>query len=57
MFEPFSIVVFESVNCLQCEKMDIKIIQSLLERVPMSKIVWKNNFRDLEDLSEEHRAV
>ncbi len=33
MFEPFLIVVFESLNCPQCEKMDLKIIQSLLERV------------------------
>ncbi len=32
MFEPFLIVVFESINCPQCEKMDLKIIQSLLER-------------------------
>ncbi len=31
MFEPFLIVVFESINCPQCEKMDLKIIQSLLE--------------------------
>ncbi len=26
MFEPFLIVVFESLNCPQCEKMDLKII-------------------------------
>ncbi len=38
MFEPFLIVVFESINCPQCEKMDLKIIQSLLERV---QICWK----------------
>ncbi len=25
MFEPFLIVVFESLNCPQCEKMDLKI--------------------------------
>ncbi len=31
MCEPFLIVVFESLNCRQCEKMDLKIIQSLLE--------------------------
>ncbi len=31
MFEPFLIVVFESLNCPQCEKMDLKIIQSLLD--------------------------
>ncbi len=33
MFEPFLIVVFESLNCPQCENMDLKMIQSLLERV------------------------
>ncbi len=27
MFEPFLIVVFESLNCPQCEKMNLKIIQ------------------------------
>jgi len=30
MFEPFLIVVFKSLNSPQCEKMDLKIIQSLL---------------------------
>ncbi len=29
MFEPFLIVVFESLDCPQCEKMDLKIIQSV----------------------------
>ncbi len=38
MFEPFLIVVFESLNCLQCEKMDLNIIQSLLE---ICKRCWK----------------
>ncbi len=33
MFEPFLIVVFVSLDCPQSEKMDLKIIQSLLERV------------------------
>ncbi len=41
MFEPFLIVVFESLNCPQCEKMDLKIIQSLLERVQICKRCWK----------------
>ncbi len=41
MFEPFLIVVFESINCPQCEKMDLKIIQSLLERVQICKKCWK----------------
>ncbi len=33
MFEPSVIVVFESLSCPLSEKMDLKIIQSLLERV------------------------
>ncbi len=37
MFEPFLIVVFESLSCPQCEKMHLKIIQSLLERVQICK--------------------
>ncbi len=41
MFEPFLIAVFESLNCPQCEKMDLKLIQSLLERVQICKRCWK----------------
>ncbi len=41
MFEPFLIVVFESLNCPQCEKMDLKIIQSLMEKVQIGKRCWK----------------
>ncbi len=41
IFEPLLIVVFESLNCPQCEKMDLKIIQSLLERVQICKRCWK----------------
>ncbi len=41
MFEPCLIVVFESINCPQCEKMDLKIIQSLLERVQICKNAGK----------------
>ncbi len=37
MFEPFLIVVLESLNCPQCEKMDL----SLLERVQECKRCWK----------------
>ncbi len=37
MFEPSVIVVFESLSCAQCEKMDLKIIQSLLERVKICR--------------------
>ncbi len=58
MFEPFLIVVFESLNCPQCEKMDLKIIQSLLERVQICKRCWKlKNLQDLEDFSEEQCSV
>ncbi len=39
MFEPFLIVVFESVCCPQCEKMDLKIIQSQLERLNKQKML------------------
>ncbi len=39
MFEPFLIVVFESINCPQCEKMDLKIIQSLLEGFKYAKML------------------
>ncbi len=54
MFEPFLIVVFESINCPQCEKMDLKIIQSLLERVQICKNAGKlQNLQNVEDLSEE----
>ncbi len=54
MFEPFLIVVFESLNCPQCEKMDLKIIQSLLERVQICKNAGKlQNLQNVEDLSEE----
>ncbi len=58
MFEPFLIVVFESINCPQCEKMDLKIIQSLLERVQICKNVGKlQNLQNVEDLSEEQCSV
>ena len=58
MFEPFLIVVFESLNCPQCEKMDLKIIQSLLERVQICKDAGKlKNLQDLKDFSEEQFSV
>ncbi len=41
MLETFLIVVFESLNCPRCEKMDLKIIQSLLERVQICKRCWE----------------
>ncbi len=37
MFELSVIVVYESLGCPRCEKMDLKIIQSLLKRVQMHK--------------------
>ncbi len=39
--EPYLIVVFESLSCPQYEKMDLKIIQSLLERVQICRRCWK----------------
>jgi len=33
--------VFESHNFTQCEKIDLTIIQSLLERFQISKWCWK----------------
>ncbi len=41
LFEALLIVVFESLNCPQCEKMDLKIIPSLLERVQICRRCWK----------------
>ncbi len=43
MFEPILIVVFESLNRPRCEKMDLKIIQSLLERLKICKRCWKTD--------------
>ncbi len=43
MFESSVIVANESLNCPQCEKMDLKIIQSLLERVQIHKNAGKPN--------------
>ncbi len=58
MFEPFLIVVFESLSCPQCEQMDLKIIQSLLERVQICKNAGKlQNLQNVEDLSEEQCSV
>ncbi len=41
MFEPFLIVVFESINCPQCEKMDLKIIQSTVGKGSNMQKCWK----------------
>ncbi len=53
MFEASVIVVFESLSCPQCEKMDLKIIQSLLEMVQICKRCWKQkDLQDVEDFSQ-----
>ncbi len=54
MFESSVIVVYESLSCPRCEKMDLKIIQSLLEMVQIHKNAGKpNNLWELKDFSEE----
>ncbi len=40
-FETSVIIAYESLSCPQCEKMYLKIIQSLLERVEIHKNAWK----------------
>ncbi len=41
MFSPYIIVMYEYPNCPPCENMDLKIIQSLLERVQICRRCWK----------------
>ncbi len=56
--EPCVIVAYESLSCPQCEKMDLKIIQSLLERVQIHKNAGKpKHLWDLKDFSEEQQEV
>ncbi len=58
MFESSVIVAYETLNCPQSEKMDLKIIQSLLERVHIHKNTAKpKNLWDLKDFSKEQQAV
>ncbi len=46
------------ISCPLCEKMHLKIIQSLLERVQLHKNAAKPNYLwDLRDFSEEQQAV
>ncbi len=33
--------MYESLSCPQCENMDLKIIQSLLERVQICRRCWE----------------
>ncbi len=56
MFEPSVIAAYESFSCPQCEKMDLKIIQSLLEKVQIHKNAGKpKNLWELKDFSEEQQ--
>ncbi len=58
MFESSVIVAYESLSCPRCEKMDLKIIQSLLERVQIHNNAGKpKNLWDVKDFSEEQQTV
>jgi len=58
MFEPFLLVVFESLSCPQCEKMDLKIIQGSNKGFKYAKNAGKlKNLQDLEIFSEEQSSV
>ncbi len=58
MFESYVRVTHESLSCPRCEKMDLKIIQSLLEMVQIHKNAGKpKKLWDLKDFSEEHQTV
>ncbi len=54
MFESSVIVEYESLSCPRCEKMNLNIIQSLLERVQIHKNAGKPpKLWELKDFSEE----
>ncbi len=58
MFESSVIVVNESLSCPQCGKMDLKVIQSLLERVHIYTNAGKTkNLWELKDFSEKQQEV
>ncbi len=58
MFESSVIVAYVSLGCTPCEKIHLKIIQSLLDRVEIHKIAGKpNHLWDLKDFSEEQQTV
>ncbi len=58
MFESSVTVAYESFSSPRCEKMDLKIIQSLLERVQIHKNAGKpKNLCELKDFSEEQQVV
>ncbi len=54
MFQSSVIVAYESLSRPQCEKMDLKIIQSSVEMVQIHKNAANpNNLWELKDFSEE----
>ncbi len=58
MFESSVIDANESLGCLRCEDMDLKIIQSLLERVQIHRNAGKpNNLCELKYFSGEQQTV
>ncbi len=57
LFFFFFFFFFESLNCPHCEKMDLKIIQSLLERKGKGNAGKLKNLQDMEDFSEEQCSV
>ncbi len=58
MFESSVIAAYDSLSRPQCEKMDLKIIQSLLERVKIHKNAGKPKYLcELNDFSEEQQTV
>ncbi len=58
MFSPFIIVMYESLNCPQCEKMGLKSYSHCWKGIKSAKDAGKpENVQDLEDFSEEKWAV
>ncbi len=55
---PFVIVMYESLNCPQCEKMGLKSYSHCWKGFKSAKDAGKpENVQDLEDFSEEKWAV
>ncbi len=58
MFESSGIDGDESLSCPQCEKMNLKTMKSMLERVQIHKNAGKpNHLWHLKDFSEEQQTV
>ncbi len=58
MFEPSVIAAYESLSRPQCEKMNLKIIQSLMERVQIHKNAGKpQNLWELKDFPQEQLSL